>query len=230
MRCWPMNWARSIDHIVVAVDDLDRAAACYEGLGFTLTPRAAHPDNMGTANRLAQFRDGNFIELLAVDRPDRLEGHDFAATPRRFSFGAHNKDFLRVRNGMSMLALASPDSRADLAQFDAAGIDTYAPFDFERRAVLPDGTRATVAFRLGFATSPLMRGMAFFVCENRCPQYFWKPEFQAHENGAQSLDAVYIEANEPEAHVSFLTRLTGGTARPVDGGQRISCGAQEVLV
>lgn len=46
--------------------DLDAAAASYEDLGFTLTPRAFHPDNMGTSNRLAQFKDETFIELLEV--------------------------------------------------------------------------------------------------------------------------------------------------------------------
>ena len=41
-------------------------AAAYEALGFRLTPRARHPDNMGTSNRLAQFPARNFIELLEL--------------------------------------------------------------------------------------------------------------------------------------------------------------------
>ncbi|MGH6815720.1 MAG: VOC family protein [Hyphomicrobiaceae bacterium] len=215
---------------MLAVDDLDRAAACYEELGFTLTPRASHPDTMGTANRLAQFAGRNFIELLAVDRPDRLEDHDFTAEPKRFSFGAHNKAFLRMGNGMSMLALAGTDSRADVRRFDTRGIDTYAAFDFERTATLPDGSQARVGFTLAFATSSRMPSIAFFVCENRFPQYFWKPEFQSHRNGAQSIAAVYIEADNPESHVDFLTEITGSVAQPIDGGQRIRCGTQDILV
>jgi catechol 2,3-dioxygenase-like lactoylglutathione lyase family enzyme len=225
-----MSNERSIDHIVVAVADLDRAAARYEGLGFRLTPRARHPDSMGTSNRLAQLRGMNFIELLEVDRPDRLDDHAFAASPKRFSFGAHNRAFLRAREGMSMLVLATTDARGDLARFQAAGIDTYAPFDFERKATLPDGSQVTVAFSLVFATHPLLPGMAFFVCENRFPQYFWKPEFQTHANGAQSIAAVYIQAEAPDALVPFLTALTAGQAERIDGGQRISCGAQELIV
>jgi catechol 2,3-dioxygenase-like lactoylglutathione lyase family enzyme len=225
-----MNGGRSIDHVVVAVDNLDRAAARYEALGFTLTPRASHPDRMGTANRLAQFAGRNFIELLEVDRPDRLDDHDFAARPRRFSFGAHNRAFVRARNGMSMLVLAGDDGHAAVKQFAAAGLETYAPFEFERKATLPDGTQATLGFCLAFATSPLLPGLAFFVCENRSPQYFWKPAFQSHANGACTIAAVYLAAEDPAAHLSFLTTLTGGTAQPTDGGQRISCGSQELLV
>jgi len=52
---------------VLAVRDLARTAATYETLGFTLTPRAAHEDRTGTSNRLAQFAERNFIELLEVD-------------------------------------------------------------------------------------------------------------------------------------------------------------------
>ena len=34
---------RGIDHLVIAVRDLDAARATYQRLGFTLTPEARHP-------------------------------------------------------------------------------------------------------------------------------------------------------------------------------------------
>lgn len=86
------------------------------------------------------------------------------------------------------------DARADLARFEAAGLQVFAPFDFERQARLPDGTIDTVAFTLGFARSPDMPRIAFFVCENRAQQYFWKSEFQTHENGAQGITTVYLSS------------------------------------
>src|SRR5437870_3505618 len=51
-----------LDHVILVVDDLDRAAGLFTDLGFTVTPRSDHP--FGTANRLIVF-DNNFIELLA---------------------------------------------------------------------------------------------------------------------------------------------------------------------
>ena len=80
-----MASGRLIDHVVLAVRDLDRTAQTYEKLGFTLTPRASHEDRMGTSNRVAQFGGRNFIELLEVDRPERLARHDYAASPAFFS-------------------------------------------------------------------------------------------------------------------------------------------------
>jgi catechol 2,3-dioxygenase-like lactoylglutathione lyase family enzyme len=226
-----MSSGRAIDHIVLAVRDLDAAAKTYEGLGFTLTPRAAHEDRMGTSNRLAQFAGRNFIELLEVDRPGKLAPHDFSRTPPCFSFGAHNRDRVAEREGASMLVFAGDDARADIAAFEAAGVPTYAPFDFERRARLPDGREVTVSFSLAFATSPEMPKIVFFVCQNRAQEHFWKPAFQAHSNGALGIAAVTLASPAPARDGGFIGKLFGGAVSPVAGGMRVSCGhGQEVRV
>lgn len=222
---------RAIDHAVLAVERLDRAAERFRKLGFTLTPRAAHEDHMGTANRLAQFAGGNFIELLEVDRPRLLDEHQPQARPPRFSFGAHNRDFLAGGDGMSMLVFASDDAAADVARFARRGLQTYQVFDFERQARLPDGDTATVAFRLGFVTSPMMPSLAVFVCENRAPEHFWKPQYQTHDNGARSIETVYLSAARPEPLAEFFAALFDGETRGRDGGVTIACGpAQSVCI
>jgi hypothetical protein len=222
--------SRRIDHIVLAVTRLDDAARRYEALGFTLTPRAQHDTRMGTSNRLAQFAGGNFLELLEVDRPTTLDPHDFAAALPHFSFGAHNRDFVARREGISTLVLSGSDSRADVAAFRAAGLDTYAPFEFERRATLPDGAQVTVAFSLAFVTSPDMPQIAFFTCHHQTPQYFWKPAFQDHANGARRIAAAYLVAEEPERHRAFLAKLTGAAPEALPGGLRFACGTEALLV
>jgi hypothetical protein len=80
-----MMTSRGIDHLVLAVRDLDAARSRYAGWGFTLTPRAQHP--FGTANSLVQL-DGNFLELLAIDDPARIP----PAAPGGFSFAAAGLD------------------------------------------------------------------------------------------------------------------------------------------
>lgn len=226
-----MTTGRPIDHVVLVVDELTAAAETYEALGFTLTPRAYHDDHMGTSNRLAQFAGKSFIEILEVDRPSKLTDHDFAADPPVFSFGAQNRNFVRARTGISMLVFTCDDARADISRFRDAGIQTYAPFEFDRQATLPDGSQKTVGFTLGFATSPEMPAIAFFVCENRAPDTFWKPAFQDHANGARNIAAVYLAADDPARHGGFLGTLFGGAVTPTDGGVRVACGAnQEVLV
>ncbi len=225
-----MGAGRPIDHIVLAVRDLDAASETYEALGFTLTPRAAHEDRMGTSNRLAQFAGRNFIELLEVDRPETLVPHDCESTPPVFSFGAHNRAWTAEREGMSMLVFATDDARTDNATFAAAGVPTYAPFDFERQARLPDGQEVTVAFSLAFATSPDMPKIAFFVCQNRAQEHFWKPAFQTHANGAQAIKTVYLASPAPARDGAFLGRLFGSAGTPVPGGIRVACGPDHAVL
>jgi hypothetical protein len=202
---------RGLDHLVICVHDLAKPALNWQTLGFTLTPTGVHP--FGTSNRLAMFGN-NFLELLAVT--------DVAAVPPaesgRFNFAAHHRDFLRTAEGTSMLALHSADAHADAARFRAAHIGAYAPFDFGRDAVLPDGGTARVAFSLAFATDPAMPGIAFFTCQQRHPpELFWKVEYQHHPNGAVRVIEVVMSAPEPAEHRAFLERLTESAAELVPG-------------
>ena len=217
---------RPLDHVVLAGDDLDAAAEAYEALGFTLTPRAFHDDRMGTSNRLAQFAGHTFVELLEVDRPDGLTEHG----AETFGFGAWNRDYAARRHGLSMIVFRTDDARADIARWRAAGLDTYAPFDFEREARTPEGGTVTVGFSLGFATSPEMPELAVFVCENRSPGHFWKPAFQRHWNGAADLAGVVVVAGDPHRHAPFFAALFGGAMAPVEGGVSVACGPHRIEV
>jgi Glyoxalase-like domain len=225
-----MPSGRAIDHVVLTVRELDRAATTFQELGFTLTPRAVHEDRMGTANRLAQFAARSFVELLEVDRPERLARHDFAASPPFFSFGDHHRLAMHSREGLSMLVFATEDARADIRRFQAADLPTFAPFDFERYATLPDGTQVTVSFSLAFIQSPEMPRVAFFACENRAQDHFWKPEYQSHANGATGIVAVYLSSPAPERDAAFVGRMFGGQISPLlRGGWRVACGPSQEL-
>lgn len=224
-----MGSGRSIDHVVVAVRDLDQAAQTYQALGFTLTPRAMHDERMGTSNRLAQFAAKNFIELLEVDRPDTLARHDFAASPPLFSFGDHNRLAVKDREGASMLVFATNDAEADAARFAAAGLPSFAPFSFERRATLPDGSQVTLAFSLAFVRAPDMPRAGFFACENRSQEYFWKPAYQSHANGSTGITAVYLSSPDPKRDAMFVGKMFNAEIRSTSGGYIVACGPSQVL-
>ncbi|ADZ70614.1 VOC family protein [Polymorphum gilvum] len=194
--------SRGLDHVVVAVRDLEAAAAVWQALGFTLTPKARHP--FGTANRLIQL-DGAFIELLAVE--DAASIADPA--PGAFSFAAFNRDFLAARVGASMLVVDSTDPAADRAAFAAAGLPVFEPFAFERTAAAPDGGSARVGFDLTFTADPQAPGIGFFTCRNRYPENFWKADYQRHANGARRLADVVLVAEDPADHHIFLEAFAG---------------------
>lgn len=62
-----------IDHIVIAIHDLEKASAAFESAGFTVTPGGSHPT--GTHNALIPFSDGSYLELIAIENPDLAKGH-----------------------------------------------------------------------------------------------------------------------------------------------------------
>ena len=195
--------SRGIDHLVLAVHDLDDASGFYERLGFSLTPRAQHP--FGTGNRLVQL-DGEFLEILSVTRPGDVIPHQQG----HFSFGAFNQDYLKCREGMSMIALKSGGWEEDRRVFSDAGLELSAPFTFSRLARQPDGRDVTVGFDLTFILRNDMPEAVFFTCDHQHePQFFYKPEFQSHANTAKSIDEVFVVATDTGDCSDFIGKLYG---------------------
>jgi len=201
---------RGLDHLVLAVKDLEAAAAAYARLGFTVTPRAQHP--WGTANHLVQL-GGSFLEILGIDRPERIR----PAEPGGFSFGAFNRDFLARREGFSMLVLDSRDADADIADFARRGLPTFPRFDFERVARRPDGSERKVAFSLAFTRIGAGEEAGFFTCAQHYPENFWTPDFQRHANTAADIAAVTLVAPDPMALQSRLAAFAGSDRVRVTG-------------
>ncbi len=195
--------ARGLDHIVHAVRDLDAAAALYRRLGFTVGARNRHPRAWGTQNHIIQLR-GTYIELLSVADASGIAPH----APRQFSFGAFNRDFLALREGLAMLVLegrGAPDADA----FRITGIGDFELYTLEREGKRPDGTLLKLSFALAFARDPNAPEVGFFTCHLRQPENFWNPAFQVHANTAAAVAGVVLVADKPESHQPFLSTFIG---------------------
>jgi hypothetical protein len=193
---------RGLDHLVVAVHDLDAAAAAWRAMGFQVGAENRHP--FGTHNRLVQFGD-TFIELLAVVEPAKVP----PPVPGHFSFAAFNRDLLRIRRGLSTIILKSTDAAADAIAFAAAGLGDFAMLEFSRAGQRADGTAVEVGFRLAFAASPRLPQFAFAACQHLTPALFWDPALQRHANGGMGIAAAVLVADNPSDHHVFLSALTG---------------------
>lgn len=193
---------RLIDHLVIGTHDLDALAARFEALGFTVGARNRHP--WGTENRIIQFADQTFLELITIGDAGMIPAH----APRQFSFGAFVRDALIRRAGLSMLVLKSEDAGGDAARFARDNICDFSPFKFARKARKPDGSETDVAFTLAFATSETMPEAGFFTCQQHFPENFWSKAAQTHENGALGISRVSMLAENPSDHHIFLSALT----------------------
>jgi catechol 2,3-dioxygenase-like lactoylglutathione lyase family enzyme len=201
---------RRIDHLVVAVHDLDQAGSFYQRLGFQVGARNRHP--WGTENRIVQL-PSSFIELITVGEGAAIAPHRASA----FSFGAFVQDYLRDREGLAMLVLDSQDANADAALFSESGIGSFEPFHFERSGRRPDGSETKVAFTLAFTSAENSPKAGFFVCQQHFPENFWNPEFQRHDNKATQISSVTLAAPSPERLRSFLRAFSGVQPASPDG-------------
>ncbi len=195
--------ARGLDHIVHAVRDLDAAVDLYHRLGFQVGARNRHPHAWGTQNHIIQL-PGTFVELLSLADTNGIVPH----TPRHFSFGAFNRDFVMNGQGLSMLVLEGRGA-SDANDFRAKGIGDFELYEFEREGKRPDGTPVKVAFALAFASDPGAPSIGFFTSMQYYPENFWNPAFQVHTNTASSVAGVVLVAKDPGSHANFLSAFAG---------------------
>lgn len=139
----------AIDHVLVAVRDLDAATQDYERLlGRPVSLRGRHPA-YGTANAIFQL-DNTYVELIAPDGQgpfaDRL-------TARLDGPG----------EGLFGVAFATPDAGALAEEWRAAGLSASDPQTGEGHA--PDGT--VRRWRNVFLPPDEAMGLFFFAIEHQ---------------------------------------------------------------
>ena len=179
----PTRPTRGIDHVVIAVRDLDRAEAQYRRLGFALTPRGHHV-KLGSYNHCAMFAE-DYLELL---------GQGTQARPAL-------ERFLRTREGIAGVALRTGDARRTFAEIRKLGLKAAEPVDFGRPVDTPDGKREA-----RFATTELdnaaLAGVRVFFCEHKTPELVWLPQYLAQPNGVIGLAGVtVVDAGGAFAHI-----------------------------
>ena len=196
---------KGINHLVFAGHDLEAMRSHYQALGFTVTPRGQHP--FGTANAIIQL-NGTYLEPLTVAAPQDIPAHRAG----HFSFAAFNRDYLKRHEGFSMLVLDTPDARADIKAWRAAGLQTYEPFDFSRTAKMADGQEITVRFSLAFVSHPAAPWLGLFACQHYTPEYFAQPRFLRHANSATAVQDVWIVGETAPDLAGFMHTVTGAKA------------------
>ncbi|UWU71129.1 VOC family protein [Bradyrhizobium sp. NC92] len=201
-----------IDHAVVMVKDLDKAAENYRQLGFTVSPRGTHSVHMGTGNYTIMF-DPDYMELLGVLAPTELN------VPARA--------FLDKRGeGIERIAFTAVDSAAGAEEIRARGLEPIGPTDFERPVTLPDGTISAAKFRtFMWPTSEAPGGVRIFACQHKTRETVWIPELMTHANAAKRIKQTLIATPEPAKEAAHLARLIDREAKTdADGAVSVPSG------
>jgi hypothetical protein len=196
-----------IDHTLVGVADLGRAAAAWERLGFRTTPRGRHI-GWGTANRCVMFAD-DYVELLGV------------VDPSAFDNGLGER--LAAR-GEGLLGLAFAGA-ADAVRAALGPGRMKQPTDLARSLELPEGD-ALPRFRLSHPASPdVFPALSAFVCEHLTPELLRRPEWLGHPNGVRALEGVTVVAEDPAALAPAWAAVFGADAlHPGEGRLDVRAG------
>jgi Glyoxalase-like domain len=171
-----MNGIAGIDHVIVAVRELERARSVWSRLGFTLSPRGRHI-GQGTANYCVMFAS-DYLELLGiVDAADSVERLD---------------TFLARREGPMAVAFA-PAGTVEEARLalQRRQLHPSEPRPLARQIELPQGT-VLPRFSLISLAPDETPGLDSFLCSHLTPELMRQPEWLAHPNGVVGLEAVHV--------------------------------------
>lgn len=205
---------RGIDHVVIAVRDLEGASEHYRQLGFTVTPGGEHTGGV-THNALIPFADGSYLELIAFREPDREQDHKWWA---KLANGEGTVDYALLSDGLA----------AEAARLRDAGIDVAGPVDGGRQR--PDGQR--IAWRS--LTQSAGEVPLPFVIEDVTDRHLRVPAGAAatHPLGVAGVAGLVILVPNLERATTAYEALLGAAAQPsastIEGAAkavRIPCGA-----
>lgn len=164
---------RGIDHIVIAVRELETANADYSDLGFTVVRGGRH-SGLNTQNALIAFADGCYFELIAFLAPPAAGAH--------WWFEA-----LQRGGGLTDFCVQSDNLEDDVAAFCRAGAIICSPFAMSRER--PDGYR--INWELAVNASDT-RGLVPFFIRDITPRGERVPRDHTHRNGAAAVETLTI--------------------------------------
>jgi voltage-gated potassium channel Kch len=182
---------QAIDHFVIRVRDLDAGERLFTELGFKLTPRGFHAGR-GSANHTAPLSSGNYFELIYLP-----PGAD--------------APFPEKPEGAVALALQPATSQQVHDELAALGYAVDPPRDLARPVHLPEGTREARFINITFPPiAPTSIG--FFACQHLTRDLVWRPEWEAHPNGAERVTGVIVAHPAPADLRPIYAKLFGEAA------------------
>jgi Glyoxalase-like domain len=187
---------RGIDHIVIVVGDLEKAAADYAESGFSVVQGGRHA-GLNTHNALIAFSDGCYLELIAF----------IGSAP-----APHWWYQVLVRGeGLADFCVQSDRLKEDTAAFRNAGALITAPFAMGR--VRPDGVR--VDWELA-ANNGDTRGVVPFFIRDITPREERVPSIHTHNNLAAGLETITIAVAEVNSVSSIYETALGVRGEAVE--------------
>jgi len=189
------NGIESLDHPVIAVNDLGAARDVYERLGFTVPPRGSHIE-WGTGNLCIMFAD-DYVEMRGIIDPGRFLMH-------------LDEHLERFGEGLMGVAFRTDNIARSFSDMTSAGIETDPPRHLTRNFELEEGWTQP-SFEICVPAADAIEGlMHVVVLQHLTPELIRRPDYLRHENtavGVNSMSGIVIDI----ARVSTKMKRLFGT-------------------
>ena len=184
-----------IDHVLIAVRDLDAAKDTFERLGFKVTPEGRHPGR-GTSNRLVVF-GGEYLELISV--------HD----PEGDLFRPNLPSFLDEREGLFIFSMGTPDVHGCARSVREAGVLITDPVKGSRQAA--DGSTAYSWTQAEIDPESMPGSQTFFIQHDHTieERYSEPPDPTKHTNGVTGISSLSLAVRDSDAAARRWTDVFG---------------------
>ncbi|WP_417518403.1 VOC family protein [Minwuia sp.] len=182
-----------IDHVMVHVHDSEAAGRRFEALGFHVTPKS-DLTALGLSNRCVLFqpdndRCANFIELMAIEKPDTVP--------------PFMKAILGEREGPVSLVLATDDVDAAAENLRGRGVTCIDPFQVRREWRLADDDIVHPAFGVCIP-EPEHHDPYWNLCQYHTRELYVRPDLTTHANGARRITGIRMRRPDAAATAAAI--------------------------
>lgn len=203
-----------LDHVGVAIRDLERGRAAFERLGFKLTARSIHRGSpapgapvipFGSGNHCAMFREG-YLEVVGLTDP---------------ALYSNVKAFVERYEGAHIVAFGVESAAATYAELRGRGIPIEPARDLERDAAYGPhgGETRRAAFRNMYFDAAAYPEARLLYIEHLTREVLWQPHLLDHPNGAVALSDVFLCTPDSRAVAAKYSQLFEVEAHPVRDGE-----------
>ena len=207
-------FALDIDHIGIAVRNLDCGESELQALGFALTQRSHHRgspvpnapiEEWGSANHCAMLAQG-YVELVGLTDPNKFSSV---------------KSMLESYEGTHIVAFKSESVAAVHDALARQGLPVDDIRHLERSAAYgPSGQeRRKVAFRNMYLTRSVFTEARFQYTEHLTPEVMWQPRLLHHPNGAIAVTQLFLCSEDSAATAEKLSPMLGVVPDVVADGE-----------
>lgn len=222
-----------LHHIGLVNSSLETSAACYERLGFTLTPLSlpriilepgGEPQTLGAGNRHAIFTN-NYLELLGVVDTGR-----WAAVTKE-QRGPYDLDVPLSRyEGLHVMHFGTDHIESVKARLDRQGVACSSIKEFQRNVQTAAGEHMMKARVIHFPFNSNPEGL-LQIAQHDTPELIFQDRYMHHRNGAIALTEIVIVTETPAAYSTKYERYSGHQGRRIaDNHFVVDLGASRITI